>query len=74
MSGSDIVLATWMTAEPVRGLYCAVCGELTRGRQWHNRDTGYGVCVACVEWVRSCQVCEEDIRTYYGDKGVHYGV
>jgi hypothetical protein len=61
--------------DPVRRLYCAVCGGVTRGRQWHNRDTGYGVCLTCVEWVRSRgKTTEEEIRSYYGEKGVHYGV
>lgn len=28
-----------------RKLSCAVCGQPTQGRQWWNRDTGYGVCI-----------------------------
>ena len=28
-------------------LTCACCGERARGRQWWNRDTGYGVCSRC---------------------------
>ncbi len=37
-------------AVPVRWLSCACCGESVRGRQWWNRDTGYGVCKRCADW------------------------
>ena len=28
---------------------CSCCGADTIGRQWSNRDTGYGVCVVCAD-------------------------
>lgn len=45
---------------------------LTRGRQWWNRDTGYGVCPRCgVECInREGPVA----HSYYGDRGVHWDV
>lgn len=58
----------------VRTLYCACCGEQTRGRQWWNRDTGYGVCRKCVDWQRSRGETEETIKDYYGVQGVHWDV
>jgi hypothetical protein len=58
----------------IRTLTCCCCGELTRGRQWWNRDTGYGVCAKCVAWVRLKGESEVDIRSNYGEEGIHWGV
>jgi hypothetical protein len=30
-------------------LMCACCGGEAPGRQWWNRDKGYGVCARCFE-------------------------
>lgn len=39
---------------PVRHLVCSCCGEdAGRWHQWHNRDTGYGLCAKCGEWIPS---------------------
>lgn len=35
--------------QKIRTLVCACCGESVKGRQWRNRDTGYGVCVRCAD-------------------------
>lgn len=44
-------LAGWDDAQaaavPIRTLTCCCCGEPTKGRQWHNRDAGYGLCRSC---------------------------
>jgi hypothetical protein len=66
----------------VRSLECCCCGELTRGRQWWNRDTGYGICGKCIQWLRTPRTSgrndpresEEQIRDYYGIEGVHFNV
>lgn len=55
----------------VRNLKCSCCGGLTRGRQWHNRDTGYGLCSSCISFV-SERTTPEEVRRCYGDRGVHY--
>ena len=60
------------TLEPVRTLTCCCCGESTRGRQWWNRDTGFGVCPPCVVFVRGKG--ETQIQSLYGIAGVHYDV
>lgn len=60
--------------EPSRFLYCAVCGACTRGRQWWNRDTGYGVCVECIERLRAKGYSEEELTRLYGTEGVHWNV
>lgn len=67
--------------KPIRELACCCCGEATRGRQWWNRDTGYGICPKCIEWLRKPtertgkpRESEEQIRDYYGVEGVHFNV
>lgn len=56
---------------PVRGLICSCCGGHTTGRQWHNRDTGYGLCPGCVDFCRR-GVSDEEFRSSYGLPGVHF--
>jgi hypothetical protein len=73
---------TWINRDmvpngPVQRLRCCVCGESTTGRQWHNRDTGYGVCPKCAEWVKTSgrEPIIGDLHvSYYGYPGVHYNV
>lgn len=62
------------TAEPIRRLYCACCGAVTRGRQWHNRDTGYGFCLDCAQRLRTKGYDEDEITRLYGHDGVHWNV
>lgn len=66
-----------MTADklgPTESLECCCCGGGTRGRQWHNRDTGYGMCVSCIAYVKKRGMPDEEILENYGHKGVHYDV
>ena len=58
---------------PIRSLECCCCGNRTRGRQWFNRDTGYGLCVACVEYCKR-GISDDEFRSYYGERGVHFDV
>lgn len=58
-------------SQPVRWLLCSCCGGETRGRQWHNRDTGYGLCPSCIEQC-SRRVTPEDFRRCYGEQGIHF--
>jgi hypothetical protein len=60
-------------SKPVRDLECCCCGERTRGRQWWNRDTGYGLCIACIEYCATRMPAEEFDRCY-GVRGVHYAL
>ena len=66
--------------KPIRNLECCCCGESTRGRQWWNRDTGYGICRDCITFVRSKKKdgkprqSEDQIRDYYGMEGIHFNV
>ena len=57
-------------------LTCAVCNKETRGRQWHNRDKGFGLCRDCLWWLeqRVAEGRSEDIEGNYGINGVHYNL
>lgn len=59
--------------KPVRRLICSCCGAHTSGRQWHNRDTGYGLCDNCIEYCADRTPADEFERCY-GVRGVHYGL
>jgi hypothetical protein len=59
--------------EPVRTLTCCCCGETTKGRQWWNRDTGFGICAACITRLAGRET-PEDTVSLYGIRGVHYAV
>jgi hypothetical protein len=51
-------------------LTCAICGGLTKGAQWYNRDDGYGVCVDCVKEFRHED--RADFYDCYGKEGLNY--
>lgn len=62
-----------MNEQRIRNLECCCCGARTRGRQWWNRDTGYGLCNACIGF------CKADVMYFtthpdYGTRGKHYDV
>jgi len=59
--------------KPIKELICCCCGNQTSGRQWWNRDTGYGLCVKCAE-VISKKEDEETMKSCYGEKGKHYAI
>ena len=57
----------------VRELACCVCdGPAGRFEQHWNRDTGFGICPACIAWVRSRGESEAEIRDSYGIEGVNF--
>jgi hypothetical protein len=73
--GLDRITSPATAPGPVRTLECCCCGSSTKGRQWWNRDTGYGLCVACIPFVSTRwgkPVDPEEIRDCYGVRGVHY--
>ena len=65
---------------PVRTLYCACCAGSCRCRQWHNQDTGYGICASCIARIRTHRpfghepMTEDEIRRTYGIEGIHYSL
>jgi hypothetical protein len=63
-----------MTASIKRRLTCCCCGGVAGEWEQHwNRDTGYGVCVECVERARQRGESEENIRLLFGTEGVNWG-
>lgn len=50
-SGRDIndVVSALIVLTPEMLLKCCRCGGGTRGRQWRNCDSGFGICVDCVK-------------------------
>lgn len=52
-------------------LSCSCCGRYTLGRQWFNRDKGYGLCTRCIEFCKRGET-DASFRSMYGDRGVHY--
>lgn len=57
--------------KPIRELTCCCCGQSTIGRQWWNRDTGYGLCKKCADII-SIKEDSETMNSCYGEKGIHY--
>lgn len=58
----------------LRYMNCCCCGAYAgRWQQHWNRDTGFGVCVSCVESERKHGASEEEIASYYGVEGVNWG-
>ena len=54
---------------------CAVCGsDAGRWQQHSNRDTGYGICVKCVAWLRGRGMDEAELANLYGTESVNWGV
>jgi hypothetical protein len=55
-----------------RRLTCCCCGERTTGRQWWNRDTGYGLCSACIPlWLRHGL---QYLTSTNGIRGIHFDI
>lgn len=53
---------------------CSCCGRSCVNRQHRNRDTGYGVCTACVKWMRERGADDEEIKNGYGTEGVNFSI
>lgn len=52
---------------------CNCCGGLAgRFEQHFNRDTGFGMCRPCIEWVRKRGMSEAEILDLYGREGIHW--
>jgi hypothetical protein len=55
----------------VLNLTCCCCGQSTKGRQWWNRDTGYGLCPGCAAWIAQRE-SPEQMKQSYGIPEYHY--
>lgn len=58
-----------------RRLECCCCGnDAGRWQQHWNRDTGYGLCWTCAEWLTKVKHTPDDEMTdLYGKPHVNYG-
>jgi hypothetical protein len=59
--------------KPIEGLTCSCCGGPARGRQWYNRDTGYGLCDKCAQWIKPRETTEY-MEECYGIEGYNYSI
>lgn len=57
----------------IKTLQCCCCGNGTQGRQWWNRDKGFGLCVSCAERISKTE-SPEYMKECYGIEGVHYSI
>jgi hypothetical protein len=58
----------------IHNMECAVCGgDAGRWEQHWNRDTGYGVCAKCVDYVKGKGATDTDILSLYGKEGLNWG-
>lgn len=64
-------IATVELVETVKVLTCCCCGADAPGRQWYNRDAGYGLCPRCAKWIATRET-PETMQNLYGTPGVHY--
>jgi hypothetical protein len=64
------------TDTPVKGTYlrCCCCGGGTRGRQWWNRDTGFGLCDDCIDYVGVADVAVGATAQSYGVRGWNWDI
>jgi len=66
-------------AGPVRRMTCSCCGSYAGHFAQHaNRDTGYGMCRPCIEWVQKPRGKHQlgetaaELLDLYGIEGTHY--
>lgn len=57
-----------------RNLICCTCGRHTRGRQWWNRDKGFGLCDDCITINHVADVPLGATARSFGVRGVHWGL
>lgn len=56
-----------------RHMKCSVCGAAAgRWAQHWNRDTGWGICRDCVDWLKAKGYSDAEMKDLYGEPGVHY--
>ena len=64
------------TTVKTRRLTCACCGDYAgRWQQYHNQDTGFGLCARCVAWIKERNRFDDgggDFEATYGKPGVNY--
>lgn len=64
--------AAIFTQRRLRRLQCCTCGASCTGRQWWNRDTGWGICGECPKLWRENPRCHDDVEHSCGVAGIHW--
>lgn len=57
----------------IKKLICCVCGKYTHAKQWHNRDTGYGICPTCAASELK-KLSAKEMAQNYGKVNIHYKI
>jgi hypothetical protein len=57
--------------DPIQSLTCCCCYGPAQGRQWHNRDTGFGLCPKCAAWIATKESPAQMLQSY-GKPGYNY--
>jgi hypothetical protein len=71
----DLCINSERMKKPIENLTCCCCTNSTRGRQWWNRDIGFGLCKKCADWiVKDKRETPEGIKERYGVRGIHYAI
>lgn len=60
-----------MDLQRIRKMDCCICGIRCFGRQWWNRDTGFGICPRCAEYEET-KISPKEHEELYGKPNVHY--
>lgn len=51
-------------------LRCSCCGGIAYGKQWWNRDKGYGLCMKCADTIEAKEGLQA-LLMGYGIRGIH---
>ena len=54
-------------------LICCCCGKYTKGKQWWNRDKGFGLCKSCHTWIEKKETAKY-MLSCYGIKGINCAI
>lgn len=69
----DLYILEGYSLRAVKNLTCCCCGNEFRGRQWHNRDNGYGLGQCCIEYCKSNTPLPDFIQAY-GVEGYNFNI
>jgi hypothetical protein len=70
---NDVGVLVFGSGDRPRHLECCCCGGGLKGRQWHNRDDGYGLCPDCIDYCARNETVESFERCY-GLRGIHFDI
>lgn len=62
-----------MKQSRIKTLLCNCCDSYTKGRQYWNRDTGYGICPECAK-SQIERYGIESVEFDNGKEGIHFNI